>query len=1055
MRHLGVKDLAIAGVIGVLIAVFVSIAGAQDVSKGSIAGVVRDATSAVVADAEVTLSSPFGERKIKTNGVGEYVFLNLTPGSDYSVTVQKQGFSLEKVPALTVSLNQRTTANVTLQVGATAQTVEVAAVATATVDMASTGVGANLSEALYKSVAAGRNISSIINFAPGVTSSQGAGVANPSINGASGLENEYIINGSDVTDSGFGGFGTYSRVFGPLGTGVNFDFIQEVQVKTGGFEAQYGQALGGVVNVITKSGTNELHGSLYGYFAPQQFEATRPNANPQLVTKSDYREHQATYDFGADLGGAIKKDKLFFYGGINPTFQRNYDIADPSFANYVLGTQVLKTFIPNYTGKLNWNISNKHTLEGTIFGDPATTNTQYWRGNGPNSAPAVLANGTPGSVDNLRASNLDYGSRTWSGRYTGTLTPTWIVTAAYTDHYNHFSENPLHNGYLVTDNAVHQEISSVGTLTYGGLGSLENYESLNHIFNVSSSHIFSLGGSHSLDYGFQLEDQPYNDVILFSGPSITLPNDPFFGTAAGQTLYGATVTRTHVGMDPTKNVGSTNPANPNGPIVERVTRGNYSNPNVQVGSRYYSGFLQDSWTIGRHLTLKPGIRFEQQSMHGEFLHYTFAHNWAPRLGVIYDPTGQRKSKFFGNWGRFYEKIPSDISIRAFSFETSAIGAYYKDAGVGNSPDLSAANWCGAATNPCGLGIAGPALSFQGDPSFAELVYGGTGAEYQDEVVAGYEKEFGNKFTFSGRFVYRNMRRIIEDISGVNVTQANASVPQQYVVANPSASLDIFHNFTPCTSGPNCDLMSGYNDLNQPILGSDGIPDGFPNASRIYKAMELVVGRRFTNGMQFYGSYVLSKLYGNFQGSFRGDNGQTDPNISSLFDFTNSDGLLTGQTTPGVLPTDRRHQFKFYGNYTWKNLNFGLSWQILSGVPITKLMDHPVYANNGELPICPDGTFSCPGGPRGQFGRSQWQYPLDFHTDYTRKLTEKVNLKVMADLFDLFNTTWVQYPDMSGELNNSPGIPNPDFLKPGGNGGTEIRDAYTRPFYARLGVRFEF
>jgi len=1015
-----------------LAALLVPIAVAQDVSKGSIAGIVRDATGAVVTDATVTLSSPTGERKTKTNSLGEYAFANLNPGPDYSVSAEKTGFSTGKVSGVQVGLNQRATADITLQVGATAQSVEVTSGGIETVDLSSAGVGANLNEALYKNVAAGRNISSIINFAPGVTASLGAGTANPSINGASGLENQYIINGSDVTDSGFGGFGTYSRVFGSLGTGVNFDFIQEVQVKTGGFEAQYGQALGGVVNVITKSGTNNLHGSVYGYFAPEQFEATRPNPNLLRVTKSTYRENQGSYDFGADMGGAIKKDKLFFYGGINPTFSRNYDIADPSFANYALGTQVLKIFTPNYTGKLNWNISNKHSVEGTVFGDPATTNTQYWRG--PNGSPV----GSP--TDNLRVSSLDYGSRTWSGRYTGALTPSWIVTAAYSDHYNHFSENPLHNGYLVTDNALHQENPAVGSLTYAGLGSLENYESLNHLFSVSSSHVFTLGGGHAIDYGYQFEDQPYNDVILFSGPSFVLPNNPVFQTASGQTQYGATVTRTHY---------LNNPANP---VVERVTRGNYSNPNVQVGSRYNSGFLQDSWTIGKHLTIKPGLRFEQQSMHGEFLHYTFAHNWAPRIGVVVDPTGQRKSKFFANWGRFYEKVPSDISIRAFSFETSVIGALYKDAGVGNSPDLSAANWCGAATHPCGASVPGGSLSFQGDPSFAELVYGGTGAEYQDEAVAGFEKEFNNKFTFSGRFVYRHMRRIIEDISGVNVTQANAGVPQQYVVANPSAKLDIFKNFTPCTSGPNCDTDSGYNDLNQNILGSDGIPDGFPNASRIYKSMELVVGRRFSSGLQLYGSYVLSKLYGNFQGSFRGDNGQTDPNISSLFDFTNSDGQLTGQTTPGILPTDRTHQFKFYGNYAWKNVNFGLSWQILSGTPITKLLDHPVYANSGEIPVCPDGTFSCPGGPRGAFGRSPWQYPLDFHADYTWKVSEKSNLKFLADLFNVFNTTFVQYVDQNAEINNSPGTPSPDFLKPGG---ISIRDAYTRPFYARLGVRFEF
>ena len=96
----------------------------------------------------------------------------------------------------------------------------------------------------------------------------------------------------------------------------------------------------------------------------------------------------------------------------------------------------------------------------------------------------------------------------------------------------------------------------------------------------------------------------------------------------------------------------------------------------------------------------------------------FAHNWAPRIGVIFDPTGQRKSKFFANWGRFYEKIPVDIAIRAFSFETSVIGAFYKDPGLGNQPDLSAANWCGAATHPCGAAVGGGNLGFSGSPADA-------------------------------------------------------------------------------------------------------------------------------------------------------------------------------------------------------------------------------------------------------------------------------------------------------------------------------------------------
>ena len=372
----------------------------------------------------------------------------------------------------------------------------------------------------------------------------------------------------------------------------------------------------------------------------------------------------------------------------------SYDIADPAFANYALGTQVLKIFTPNYTAKLNWNITDKHSLEGTVFGDPATTNASYWRAGGPDSQPV----GKP--TDDLAVSSLDYGSRTWSGRYTGTLTPSWIVTASYADHYNHLTEYPLHNGVRVTDNTLLQQ-GTGGTITYGGLGLLQNTKSFNHIFSVSSSHIFTLLGGHALDYGFQFEDQPYDDLYLYSGPAITLPTDPSFETAAGQTQYGASVTRTYA-------VGNKTQSTATGTIVDRVTRGNYSNPNIAVGSRYNSGFVQDSWTIGRHLTIKPGLRFEQQEMHGSEggLRYVFAHNWAPRVGVIYDPTGQRNSKFFANWGRFYEKIPEDIAIRAFSFETSVIGAFYKDTGLGNQPDLSAAYWCGAATHPCGTGVGG-------------------------------------------------------------------------------------------------------------------------------------------------------------------------------------------------------------------------------------------------------------------------------------------------------------------------------------------------------------
>ncbi|HYM11343.1 MAG TPA: carboxypeptidase regulatory-like domain-containing protein [Bryobacterales bacterium] len=998
----------LAALVGVLL---MAPLNAQDITKGSIGGTVRDQTGAVVPNVNVRMHSPNGDREAGTDSAGNYLFSNLIPGPGYDISVDKSGFAPAKVSNVSVSVNQRTTVDLTLTVGAVAATVEVQSVATETIDLASTTVGATLNENLYKNVPVERNISSLMFMAPGVSDGVGSGSANPSINGASGLENEYIINGTNVTDPGFGGFGTYSRVFGSLGNGVNFDFIQEVQVKSGGFEAQYGQALGGVVNVLTKSGSNDLHGSLYGYFQPEGFEATRPNVDLLTVNQTTRILGDGSYDFGGDIGGYIKKDKLFWYGGFNPQYSRSYRAAPPVYKNSGLGEVTIPTRTLNYTGKIDFNLSPNHQFEGLVFGDPATV-------------PIGLTRNTSlASNNDLRASGLDYGSRTWSGRYNGVLSNSWIISANFSDYYNNFTETPKFNGYQIVDNVPVQEKTG-GQTTGNGLGFLETTVSTSHQFTVSSSHTGNFLGGHSIMYGYQFEDVIYNDSNLYTGPDFQLPNLPAFGAAAGLTQHGAQLVRTHE-----------NTKDPTTPIVLQVNRGNYSNPVTSTLTRYHAAFLQDSWTIGRRLTVRPGLRWEQQAMSGRQLRYVFGGNWAPRIGVIFDPTGHRRSKFFANWGRFFEKIPSDISVRAFSYESSIRGMWYKD--QSGTIDLSPANF-----------IPGGKLAASGGPDFLTLVAGGTKAEFQDEVVGGYEHEFNNGMTFSGRFVYRHMRRIIEDTSGINITQNNAGVNQQYVVANPSAHLDIFTNAFPCVAtGPNdpkCDQSTGFTPVINP-LGSDGIPDGFPNPSRVYQSMELTVSKRFFANWQMYASYRLAKLWGNFEGSFRNDNGQQDPNISSLFDFTNTDGLLTGQTAPGVLPSDRRQELKLFSNYQFsqgflKNLNLGGSWNIQSGTPITKLLSHPAYGNAGEIPD----------GARGAFGRTPWTFPLNLHADYTVKLSERKNLKFVADLFNLGNQTRVVRVDQYAELTNA--TVNPDFLKPDNQ---LFVYPYQVPFHARLAVRFEF
>ena len=992
-----------------------SIIWAQDITKGSLAGVVRDPSGSVISGAKVELSGPVGQKTTTTDSSGNYAFSNLQVGSGYSVSVSQTGFGTSKATNLIVGVNQRTTSDIVMQVGNTAQSVDVVDTGSNAIDLATTTVGANLDESLYKNVAVGRNISSIVNLAPGVSSGGGTGDANPSINGASGLENQYIINGANVTDPGYGGFGTYTLNFGSLGSGVTYDFIQEVQVKSGGFEAQYGEALGGVVNIITKSGSNAFHGDIYGYFQPHSLEAGRPDANLFTTTKTTRINGAGRYDFGGDLGGYIKKDKLFFYGGFNPTYNQSYRSAPSIFTNSSLGVVNVQTRTLNFAGKIDWNIASNHQLEGSVFGDPATLPSNFAR------------IGSLASNNTLRESGLDYGTRTWTTRYNGSFGPKFLLSANYSDYYSSFNELPLANGYLITDNTKVQEKTGSAS-NYNGLGSLQNTVAKNHQLAITATYLTSFLGGHTLDFGYQYENVPYDINNRYSGPDFTLPNDPALKAAAGKVVHGAAFIREHQGGVVTNT------------IVLRLTRGNYSSPTIVTLTSYNSGFIQDSWTLGHKLTIKPGIRFEQQSMMGTSSHYVFSHNWAPRVGLIYDPTGNRKQKIFANWGRFYEKVPSDISVRAFSFESSAIGELYKDPGAGAAPDLSTANY-----------ITGGKITLQGGPDALTLINPGTRAQYQDEIVGGYEREFGRGFTFSGRFVYRELKRILEDISGINVTQALAGSNQQYVISNPSASLDIFKNGNPCTSGPSCDTNTGYT-LGGGDLGKDGQADGFSNPSRVYKAMELIVSKRLSSNFQVYASYRLSKLYGNFEGSFRNDNDQSDPNISSLFDFTNTDGLLGYQQAAGILPNNRTHQAKIYSNYAWKGFNFGASWLIQSGNPLTALAAHPAYQNAGEIPL----------QPRGSLGNLPVTFPLDLHADYTRKIGEKRRVKAVVDLFNVGNQTRATaintFTQLNGGVTNADGSPNlttinnPDYLKPGTN---VFAYPYQTPFYARMALRFEF
>jgi hypothetical protein len=339
---------------------------AQELSgtKGGLQGVVTDSSGAVVPGAQVTVTGNSDVRTVTTDNSGHWEITGLTPGL-YTVSVEREGFSKTEAKSLGVEINRINSVSLVLQAGAVAQTVQVDATATS-IDTGSTALSSNLTSTFYSEVPVARNVGSLFYTAPGVANSGGSGTANPAIGGATGLENQYIADGVNITDGGYGGLGVWSPVYGSLGTGLNLTFIQEVQVKTGAFEPRYGKADGGIVQIVTKSGGTAYHGALSAFFAPDAFSSGQRYADNyfQRVNVRGHIASEPQYDASAEFGGYVPgvnlKDKLFFYGAYNPALNKVFWEAPSVAGYYPNGPFTNKTTVSSWAAKLTFQVKRGH-----------------------------------------------------------------------------------------------------------------------------------------------------------------------------------------------------------------------------------------------------------------------------------------------------------------------------------------------------------------------------------------------------------------------------------------------------------------------------------------------------------------------------------------------------------------------------------------------------------------------------------------------------------------------------------------------------------------------
>jgi outer membrane receptor protein involved in Fe transport len=1021
----------------VCFALFAGSAFAQTTTTGSIEGVVTDSTGAAVPGVTITATRQGGRStSATTNEEGLFRISNVEPGI-YTVTIEAQkGFASAEQPNVAVSLSKVTNVNVQLRPQGAAETVTVTAGSGAAIDVTQNTTGTNVSTEQFSNFPTQRTIQSLYTIAPTVTRSglrdSSGRERDPSVAGSSGPENNYILDGVTVTDPAFGG----------SGANLPFEFVQELEIKTGAYGADIGRATGGVFNVITKSGTNEFHGDAFAYFVAESFvREVKSSAIPLTgAAPNGYSE----VDAGFDIGGPIVKDKLWFFGAFNPQYRKNFFLTQ-TFLQEVEN----KVTTPFYAGKLTWSINPSHTFTFSTFGDYTKQEGHLFGFSGFGSNLASFRGET------------QTGGSNYAFRLNSTFSPNFIGEFSAGLHFQRANTLPELDETLVTDRFAVLRNGAILPVTEttvvsgglrlafvegtggavernfvrGGFG-LESFQDRDRI--EFAARLQNIWRSHTFKYGFEYNQNKYRIDTRSTGPDLNF-NDPdhppgpnrienrfaICSRTSVTTITCPSASRTANvallianGQAPagvTTAVTGAVSANPTNPFllldVVRTrdfslnTQGDFTTTNTQ------SFYFQDDWKATRNLQVNMGLRWDFQQAYGldggTYLTLNdFVSNTQPRLGFTWDFTGEGRGKLFMNYARYLETpIPLDINVRAGTdtIQNDFHSNLSRYSGLPGATVLAAFGNLGAHQTPFDVGLKPQTVN---------------------EWTAGVEwgPAAMRDLTFGFRGIYRAQDEVIEDGSFDDGTT--------YFLFNPGRRGT--GNFT-TTEDLAC---------NDPLIGC------FGPARRYYRALEFSATKRFSNNYQFIASYVYSSLIGNYEGLFRNDNGQSDPNITSLFDLVS---LLNGLY--GRLPNDRPHQFKFDGSYQWpfKLMTSG-SFRAQSGVPFNALVPHPLYGDNEGF--CITGLSCVPRGtainPFTGSNRTPTTWNLDLGAYYPINVGEGKQLRLQVDWFNVFNNQESIRDDETFLINSGapgiPPVPNPFY----GTGAI-----FQFPSALRLGVKFQF
>ncbi len=989
------KRAALCVALGACLGSMAPLAMAQS-ATGAVAGRASAGDQITITNAATGLT-----RTVTVGADGTYRLSQL-PVGDYTLSVSRGGQGAGQDLTVSVPLGGTATINLNAEGGLrNLDTVHVVGSRVVNrVDVYSTESSFNINREELARLPVDQSLSSVALLAPGVVAS-GATFGGLTFGGSSVAENVAYINGLNVTDpyrrQGF--------------SSVPFAFYKEVQVKTGGYSAEFGRSTGGVINAVTRSGTNEFHGGVQVTAEPAAWESSRDDHFYRDGSITDLnrtsRDASPFYKYNAWASGPIVQDKLFFFAMYEKRDADSRDIDE---------SEAWKTDSGNdfWGAKLDWRISDDHLVELLAFSDKATSYTTKYN-------DYVWDTREWGEPD-IGSAASGSGGDNWSATYTGHLTENFTAKLMY--GVNERSATSGSN--MDADCSTYAHTAYTNGPKPDRIGCHPN--------NARVSTRYDEREASRVDFEWTLGDHlvrfGYDREVMDSDSTVFNPGDGLAYSVLN-TRPGAVLAN-----------GAAVPAGVTGLIdARRYVTG------APVSTDTQAFYIEDNWNVTPNLLLSLGVRadkFTNTLASGAlFAKADFGDMISPRLGFSWDMNGDGTTKLFGNAGRYYIPLTNKLTDY-FGGGTTDEHTYYALAGWEQRTDSS-----GAAYYVPVLGDQiGPVNTDGNAPAPDDMrtaVAKNLKQVFQDEYILGFQQAISESWSYGANVTYREMTRAVEDVA-IRHVDGCPWYSGDWPIINPSEKTTLW---CPTTN----DWVSFDSSKDGYITTGSGIVMGYKKPKRTYKGVELQLDRAWDDRWAFNASYLWSKSEGNIEGPVNSDTGYNDTNLVQYYDHPAVNERY------GYLFNDHRHQIKLRGSFKLNEaLSFGGTFTAISGGPITaygvrwpndnRSAGGPgEYSGGGSGWLCVANCSSIDRelvySPRGAFGRMPWVKDLGLNVTWTIPVPVG-DLKARFNIYNVLNSQAAV--NVHSRYESAPGVQMPHFA--------EAR-RWQAPRYAQLDVSWSF